>query len=349
MSKEITTLKKGYCPRCRPDNDLDRIFYVNPDVDACYCPNCMSKLRPKIAINYYSFYISQKISKAEKLLYRDTKFYEAYCSYGDILRIDPEIYEARFGRILSLIYMSTLRNTFFDSAMEMLQNEAERYFHKLKNQFEYINFIKKVDTALDEYISCFVKKVTYKDRFHDLECGKLYFSRLHEVINFKKVLTDELRASFVKEANNKAIELVRQIETSIKQLEKKFKERIITMDGNRYSIEKVIDNNINVKQLDESVNSLGKQKRKLNDDEKQGRLLKEKVFPDYTRISLLIKISFPLMIFFLVLIAFSLTAIFISQKLKIYLVILASTSLALFILLLILYAAWRGQLSKRHH
>lgn len=71
--KETTTLKKAYCTHCKTENELNRIFEVNPDAEICYCPFCMTELKPKEAIDDYNYFISQKVLKANRLLYRDRK------------------------------------------------------------------------------------------------------------------------------------------------------------------------------------------------------------------------------------------------------------------------------------
>ena len=353
MAKEVSSLKKAYCPHCKTENELDRIFSVSPDVEVCYCPNCMREYRPKDVIDNYNLFIATKINKAERLLFRDTKFYEAYCAFGDIIDIDSSTYKARFGRILALIYMSKLRKTNFANAMLLLDNEAEQYFRKLKDQAPYMKFLSRANAALDEYFKRLHKKITVRDRFYNEDCVGLYFQRLYEIIETKKKLLDELQKSWAKVNDARTEHLIKQVESSINVLNVKFKEVVATAEGGQYKVAKVTSpTQIVVASLDEKINPIKNYVvYKVKDNDKKGKLLNDKVYPDNIHITFLIKVALPLFIIFFVLgIGALLTALLTkSTQYDLALFIGAGASVAIAITWMVLYIVWKAQLSKRHH
>ena len=298
MAKEVSSLKKAYCPHHKTENELDRIFSVNPDAEVCYCPICMYELKPKDAIENYNYFIATKINKAERLLYRETKFYEAYCAFGRIIEIDPNSYRARFGRILSLIYMSKLRKTHFSQAALLLEGESERYFNKIKDQISYLKFLQRINAALDEYFKRLYKKITIKERFYNADCVQLYYERIHEILQLKNLVLDGLQRCIAKVEEERIVHLLKMVETSIKDLTKQFNGAVATADGVRYKVEKVVsDKQILISKLDDRVAPHTRYiKYKLNENEKQGRLLKDKVYPDNSHLTLLSNITLPFMI-----------------------------------------------------
>ena len=353
MSKNTTTLKKAYCPYCRSDNEMVPIFDVNPDADVCYCPNCMRELKPKNAIDNYNYFISTKIDRANRLLFRDTRFLEAYDSFGDVLRIDSTSHRARFGRILSLVYMSTLRKSNFSKTQLLLQEEAEEYYHKLKDQIAYMKFLNKVDYALDEYFKRFYRKLVTKDRFYSLECAELYYIRISEIIELKKTVADELEKSYAKTSDPRIKDSLNDTNKSIKELNKCLEKRALIVDGKRYKFEKILnDNQVLFSQLDETVNPLERyHHRKLVDNEKKGRLIKDKVYPDNSHLMALTGMVFPLFIIFTALGVLGFLATFLKRfaDYKLYLYIASAGFNAIGLTALVFFIIWKVQLSRRHH
>ena len=353
MAKEVSSLKKAYCPIHKTDNELDRIFSVNPDAEVCYCPICMSELKPKEAIENYNYFIATKINKAERLLYRETKFYEAYCAFGRIIEIDPNSYRARFGRILSLVYMSKLRKTYFADASLLLDGESDKYFNKIKDQFSYLKFLSRINAALDEYVKRLHKKITIKDRFYNSDCVELYFKRLYEIINLKNLVLECLQRCAAKMEEERVTHLLKVVETSLKDLNKKFNGVVATADGLRYKVEKIISpKQILISQLDERLNPYNRYiKYKLNENEKKGRLLKDKVYPDNSHLTALTNVALPFIIIFFGLAAAAMVLIFMFKespyRFIFYIAFAASILFAL--TTTVLFISWKIQLGKRHH
>ena len=353
MPKEGTSLKKAYCPHCKVENELDRIFEVSPDVEVCYCPNCMREYKPKDVIDNYNYFIANKITKAERLLYRDTKFYEAYCAFADIIEIDPSSCKARFGRILSLIYMSKLKKTNFANATLLLDNEADQYFRKMKEQTSYVKFLSRVNLALDEYTTRLHKILTIRERFYDEECVALYYQHLHEIIETKKVVLEELQKSWAKTSEDRTEKMIKNVEKSTNVLNTIFNGSVVTASGARYKVSKVVSpTKILVNKVDEKSNPINHYVRyKLNDNKKRGRILKDKVYPDNIHFTALIKVALPLFIVFYVIAFVSFFVAFFTKEnaYDLYLYIGAGVSLLIALVWMVLFIVWKAQLSKRHH
>lgn len=353
MAKEVSSLKKAYCPYCKTENELDRIFIVSPDAEVCYCPNCMTEFKPKEVIDNYNYFIATKLTRAERLLYRDTKFYEAYCAFADVIDIDSSICKARFGRILSLIYMSKLRKSNFINATLLLDSEADQYFRKLKDQTPYVKFLSRASIALDEYEKRLHKKITVKDRFYNEDCVALYFQRLHEIIEMKKLLLEELQKSWAKTSEARTENVIRNVEETVNLLNVKFNNSVATTDGVRYKVEKVVSpKQILVAALEERLNPINHYVAyKLDENEKRGRLLNDKVYPDNIHITRLIKVALPFFIVFYLLagVAFMFPIISKGNTYDLPSFIVSGCSLAAAISWMVLYIVWKAQLSQRHH
>ena len=353
MAKEVSSLKKAYCPHCKTENELDRIFSVSPDAEVCYCPNCMREYKPKEVIDNYNLFIVGKLTKADRLLYRDTRFYEAYCAYGDIIEFDSLAYKARFGRILALIYMSKLRKTNFTNAITLLDSEADQYFRKLKDQTPYVRFLNRANVALDEYFKRLHKKITVRERFYNEDCVGLYFQRLYEVLQVKKKVFEELQKSWAKTNEERTEHYIKTVEASINVLTVLFDDVVATANGNRYKVAKVTSaKQIVVANLEEKTTPIAHYVvYKLNENEKRGKLLNDKVYPDNIHITALTKAALPLFVVFYALAIATFIGTFLVKD-HIYdlaLYFTASGCLVFAITWMVLFIVWKSQLSKRHH
>ena len=103
-------LKKGFCTHCKGDEDL-RIFDVNKDAEVCYCPHCMAAMSPKEAITNYNGLIANYLKHGSKALFDSTQYLEAYQTFAHIIDLNETIKVAHFGRIMSMVHLSTLRKS----------------------------------------------------------------------------------------------------------------------------------------------------------------------------------------------------------------------------------------------
>ena len=345
-------LKKAYCTHCKTDDELSRIFSVNPEAKVCYCPNCMVELKPKEAIDEYNFFIATKLNKADQLLFRDTRFYDAYCAYAKIIEIDPLIMKARFGRIIALFYMSTLRRTHFLDAITLLDREADQFFRKMKEQGYYAKFLTKILNAVDEYQNRFMRRITVKERFYSEDCVELYFKRLYEIIEVKKFVINEIDKILVKNPDEKINRFFINRQNELNELQGIFKDAVATTDGSRYQVANVFGpTQILVKKLDESINPLSRHKvYKLSENEKKGRLINDKVYPDNSHLMFLATSCIPVMsVFFTVAVLAALIYVFDMFNLGIIALFIAIGFALIAIVTLIFFLYWKNKLSKRRH
>ncbi len=345
-------LKKAYCTYCKTDDELSRIFSVNPEAKVCYCPNCMTELQPKEAIDEYNYFISQKSNKADRLLYRDTRFYDAYCAYGHIIEIDPYIMHARFGRILSLLYMSTLRHTHFVDAITLLDRDAELYFRKMKDQNHYAKFLSKALNAIDEYQNRFPRRITVKERFYSADCVELYYTRLYEILCAKNYIVGELVKITSKNPDEKIMRLVSARELDISEIHKQFDDKVATTDGTRYKVAKIISaQQILISRLEDQLPPLTRHKvYKLSENEKKGRLIKDKVYPDNSHLMARATSALPAMILFYIATAVAvLFYVFKWFNLGIIPLFAAIGCFIVAVTLTAFFIKWKYKLSKRRH
>ena len=345
-------LKKAYCTHCATKNKKIHIFTVNPEAEHVFCPRCMEKLDPKVAIADYQMYISNLVLEAQRTLYQKTDFYNAYCQFADILDIEPESEAARYGRTISLIYMSTLRHSKFKEATVLIESEATQYYHKTKDLRFYAKFLMKCNRAIDEYLSLIPKRLTTRKVFYNLECIKLYVTRLDEALALKKVILEELTRLADKVEDHKVQTALEDLTNSIKELEVDINMKHPCADGYKYALAKK-------SKQGEMIFGRGDQTLKplqhlvsytLNDHDNKGRLIKDKVYPDNTHIAKLVKKTIPAMIIDILLGLGLLAPYFlIKEKYAFYFLIGACVFFGLSLLTLAFHIKWKHQLSKRRH
>ena len=345
-------LKKAYCTHCKTEDELSRIFSVNPEAKVCYCPNCMVELKPKDAIDEYNYFIATKLNKADQLLYRDTRFYDAYCAYAHIIEIDPLTIKARFGRIISLFYMSTLRKTHFTDATTLLEREADQYFRKMKEQSHYAKFLSKVLNAVDEYQNRFVRRITVRERFYSYDCVLLYFLRLYEIIEVKKFILNELDKILAKAPNDKIQRLFNSRTKELNELQGTFKDPVADVEGTRYQVNNVFGpHQILIGRLEEATSPIGRHKVfKLNENEKKGRLINDKVYPDNSHLMVLATSCIPIMVlFFVAAVMFALVYAFRVFDLGLIPLFIAIGCALVGLSTTFFFINWKHKLSKRRH
>ena len=216
-------MKKGYCTNCNKNDETRRIFDVNPSTSYCYCPHCGKKYRPKVAINNYNRVISRYLRRAFFFLRNVGDARRSYGIFAYVLELEPSNSAARMGRVLSLSYLSTLRRNRFREAKELLLMDVEQ-FRNRKIEKEYSAFLLELSKCTDEFMFRLEKKLTFKDFFYDVDCLKLYYKHMADVIDIKRTIVNEL--SLIDE--EKMVEIV---SNSIKNLEESYKTSVFTADG----------------------------------------------------------------------------------------------------------------------
>ena len=344
--------KNGVCPYCEITRLQNRLFPVNPEASTVYCPHCMREINPKQAIDLYNEIIDKMVEKADNSLFVAVDPVLAYQQYADVLEVEPENSKALLGRILCLIYTSTIRKAYFTEANDLLSNIS----HKGSAGVEtYVGFLKKINFALDEYDLALQKKLTFRGYFHDVDCIKVYFKRLTEIIKFKNDIYQkmvEIKKDYVSQKNEVFVDVLVH---NIQEKDKFLKTPKYTVIGTGYKFKKINEDEAVVEELSEVITTKIYRYRQhtLNENDKKGKtLIKNQVFKDYTPIIRAKNVSIYFAFFFLLA---SGTATYVSFALKeklgqiFFPLALAGSALLLvgFFVLLILHLVWKSILKKR--
>ncbi|MBR0440264.1 MAG: hypothetical protein IJK27_05930 [Bacilli bacterium] len=217
---------KGYCTNCNKNDEVRRIFDVNPDVRFCYCPHCGKKYRPRFAIANYQKVITKYVRKATFYLKNAGEPQLAYALYAYVLELEPTNLDAKIGRLLSLAYLSTVRRERFTEVLELLELTPELFrTHAFKDR--YLIFLLALERCTVNYLIHLKKALTLKNCFFDTECIKLYYNHIKAMISLKRFIASEFS---LLDAEDRA----KEVNESIKEFEKEYKVTTITCDGQEH-------------------------------------------------------------------------------------------------------------------
>ena len=287
--------RRGLCLHCTSKRIDHRIFQVNPEASTCFCPLCMKEMEPKEAIENYNNLIKDMLLKADNTLFVACDPTLAYQQYADTLEFEPNEAHALIGRILCLIYMGKVRKSFLKEAYILLENTS----YKGCDLTTFVNFLEKINVALDEYETAVNKKLTFREHYYDVECLKLYWTHLHDIIKMKELILSifkSLKKNYVSQQNDVFINM---LENNIEEKKKILALECHTTDGKGYKIAKFVDDKATIIETDSTASNKFIRFRlsTLNPDEKGKRVIKDEVFKDYTTIIKLRKASIFLWIF----------------------------------------------------
>ena len=288
-------MKKGYCTNCNSHDESRRIFDVNSEAKFCYCPHCGKKYRPRIAIFNYERTINKYLRKAYFFLKNVGETLLAYNLFAYVLELEPTNRTAKYGRLLSLAYLSNLRRNRFKETKELLSIEKDD-FHIKSTKDEYAAFLLSLNHCIDDYVARVKRKITFRHYFYDPDCSKLYFKHVVDAIDLKRLIAEELSV----------IELEKQssiVTDSIKELEAVFQESFFTVDGQEHRLMNFAKSGdpliVNGKKKEDTTRILRYRMGTLDPEEKKKKYLKDPVFAlANLRMYKFFKISF---VFFLLL------------------------------------------------
>ena len=220
---------KGYCTNCNKDNEGRRIFDVNSDTRFCYCPHCGKKYRPRVAIANYNRVIHKYLRRARFFLCNAGEVQYAYNLYAYVLELEPTNKTAKLGRLLALAFLSTVRRNRFMEVLQLLEIEKELFHEKVFAHEEYNEFLIHLENCTETYLINVKKALTLKNFFYDVECIKLYFKHIRDVIELRRLIVSELMVIGV--SANLAI-----ISDETKALEKEYNLTCYTVDGQDHSL-----------------------------------------------------------------------------------------------------------------
>ena len=217
-------MKRGFClgTGCNNREEVRRIFEVNSEAQFCYCPYCGKKYRPKVAIFNYEKRITKYNKKAKFFLMNVGQPFYAYNLFAYVLELEPYNVTAKLGRLLSLAFLSTLRRNRFSEVralLEMVKDEVRDNKGK-----KYANFLQSLNTCANDYLDKVRKKLTIHGYYYDVDCLKLYYKNLRDVIDFKRYISSEVIHSADKKSADRILE-------EIKNFELLYNEVAFTADG----------------------------------------------------------------------------------------------------------------------
>ena len=346
-------LKRGFCTHCQGD-EIQRIFNVNKEAEICYCPLCAHPMQPKDAIINYRNLISHHLKRASRYLFETTEYLRAYQTFAHIIDLDDTVKVAYFGRILSLIHISTLRKCKISFALMMHKQQAAKMFHYQETANEYYHFLVLLLDALDIYENKMKKRLTSRGVYYDVDCVVLYLKRIEEIILYKRYLITE--AEFFIDANKENFKvIVDRIKNTKEHYAEVFKETYVTADGNSYLFNEFGPNvtpiltmqshkkEQNARHIKEEISLYPKDNKKSP--------IKDEIYQNNLPIFVFVSMSVPLAI---VLFFAALTAVIIGVALpsdiaKMLLFIGAAVLTSVSLMLFILHFAWKNTLKKKYY
>ena len=267
---------KGYCTSCNKDNEGRRIFDVNSDTRFCYCPHCGKKYRPRVAIANYQRTITKYLRRARFFLSNAGEFQYAYNLYAYVLDLEPTNKTAKLGRLLSLGFLSTVRRNRFTEVLQLLEIEKELFHDKQFAHEQYNEFLIHLENCTETYLINVKKALTLKGYFYDVDCIKLYFKHIKDVIELRRLIMSELMLIGV--STNLSI-----ITEETKELEKAYNTTCFTVDGQDHSLAHFAKNGdpiiVNgVKQVDTRLSRYRMSTLDVN-NKKKLNIIPDKAFP----------------------------------------------------------------------
>ena len=343
--------KKGFCTHCHGDEKA-RIFDVNKDADVCYCPVCTAAMKPKEAIGNFAWIISHYLKIASKALFETTEYLLAYQTFAHIIDLDDSIKVAYFGRLLSLVYLSTLREGKISHALLMHRQQA-KLFHYQENAREYFHFLWLLLDALDKYDSRMRKRIINQDIFYDDECIVLFLRRTEEIIKYREFIASE--AQFFIDANKEQFKaIITRIKNGNDHFDSVFGGKYITAEGKTYTFLDFSKNgtpmiNLQTQAKLQKVHHV--KPASLNPKDNKKSPIRNEIYQNNLPLSRLVAISVPLAIILFVAVVGGVIASFIVKDPKIDLLIYIICGIGLFasLLLIILHFAWKSRLKKKYY
>lgn len=340
--------KKGLCPHCSPKRVERRIFPVNPGASTCFCPHCMKEIEPKVAIEGYRALIDKMLLKADNSLFVTCDPVLAYAQYAEVIELEPKEAHALLGRILCLIYMGKVRKSFLGEALTLLENTP----YEGCDIDEFVFFLKKIDFALDEYESVIYKRLTFRKYFFDVECLKLYWEHLSEIVKMKEFILSITKEIKKERESNQIAVMINMFEHNIAQRKDVLHHEAFTADGKCYSLSKVMNGKAIVTELNKKTNTKLYRYRlsTLNEEEKHKKYIKDEVFKDYTHIVKMEKAFLSIsIIFYLIMSGFIVAAVLLKNTPIYFYSFVSSAGVSFLIatILFILHISWKLMLKKR--
>ena len=347
-------LKKGFCAHCQGDEDL-RIFDVNKDAEVCYCPHCMAAMPPKEAIANYNALIANYLKHASQALFDATQYMEAYETFAHIIDLNETIKVAHFGRIISLVHLSTLRKSKIRFALALHRQEAPKWCHYAETVEEYYHFLLLLLDALKSYEVRMKRRITsHNSVFYDLDCVTLYLERINEIKEYKDFVAQEAKF-FVENGKEQFKEIISMVDTSLQIYEGIYKERYVLADGSVYLFAGFDANGapeLTVKSTKPKTDEEShRRKIELYPKDNKKSPIKDEVYPNKLPMFRLFMASIPTasFLFTAAIVGIVISFIISSSVAKAFILLAASLAILTGLVLFTLHFTWKNALKKKYY
>jgi hypothetical protein len=183
----------------------------------------MAAHKPSDVIKNYNVLLNKKITLGYYQLNALRFPTKAYATFANVLEFEPENVVALSGRLTSLIYLSTLRKSYFKDVIALL-NISKHRFHLISSKNTYTKLLSTLNSAIEEYHHNLAKRLTNRGYFYDSECLKLFVKRLQEIKTFKEFLQSEFISL---DETNYAVNIAKEISV----IDKAIHADLYTTDG----------------------------------------------------------------------------------------------------------------------
>ena len=308
-------------------------------------------MSPKEAMGNYRWLISFHLKWASRALFETQEYLLAYQTFAHVLDIDDTIKVAYFGRLLSLVYLSTLRTSKVKFALIMHKQQA-KFCHYQDTSREYFNFLWLLLDALDQYEARILKRVTTHGIFYDIECIELYLKRIYETREYKKYIAEE--AEFFLSSNKEQFRVV--VERS-RNYEEEFngilQQRFVTTDGSSYAFSNYVDGNPIISLREEvPLQTIHHFKpASLYSKENKKILLPDEIFTSNLQLARFVSAFVPVAIALLLIVFVALVASLIigNKQFLLAMAIISALILPASAALVIMHFMWKNRLKKKYY
>ena len=276
----------------------------------------------------------------------------AYQTFAHIIDLDDTVKVAYFGRLLSLVYLSTLRTSKIGFAL-LLHRQQAKLYHYQENAKEYFNFLWLLLDALDRYESRMKRRIVNHNVFYDTDCIALYLKRIDEIRKYKAYIAEE--ATYFVNSNKEQFQsVVDRAKSTEERYSGIFQQRFIAGDGKSYLFSG-FDNNgnpeINLQANIPPQVSHHIQPASLYPKDGKKSSIKDEIYLNNLQLSRLVALSVPMAIILLATVATGLIISFIitSQTAKLLIYIISALLLPTSLILIILHFSWKNRLKKKYY
>ena len=344
-------LKKGFCTHCKGDEDL-RIFDVNKDAEVCYCPNCMAAMPPKEAIANYNALIANYLKHASKALFDSTQYLEAYQTFAHIIDLNETIKVAHFGRIISMVHLSTLRKSKIEFALSLHRQEAPKWCHYAETVEEYYHFLLLLLDALASYETRIKKRITTHGIYYDMDCVILYLQRIKEIKDYKEFVAQEAKY-FVDNGKEQFKDIIGMVDVSMHAYEEVYNDKYVTADGYTYLFAGFDSNGLPLVSIKDSKPNVDLRRHKIElypKDSKKSKI-KDEIYPNKLPMFRLFMASIPAasFLFTLAIVGIVFSFIITSSVAKAFILLAAALAILAALVFFTLHFTWKNALKKKYY